>query len=216
MKQEFWHNCWDKTQIGFHQDELQPLLVEYFPSLLSAGDSRIFVPLCGKSTDLLFFADRFKVIGSELSAIACKDFFRENQLDAQITPALGFNVYKANNVEIYQGDFFALDANLFQPFDWVYDRAALIALPEAMRADYAYHLRSFIKDKTRVFLLTLEFDQSEMDGPPFSVSESDVRQLFDGFKVSKKAERDLVGQKFARRNLPLSHLKECLYIISKG
>ncbi|WNC69858.1 thiopurine S-methyltransferase [Thalassotalea nanhaiensis] len=215
MKQQFWHDCWDNTHIGFHQDELQPLLVEYFPDLLEPQDSRIFVPLCGKTSDLLFFADRFKVIGNELSAVACRDFFLENQLTPQVKESLSFNIYQQGNIELYQGDFFALNSKQFQPFDWIYDRAALIAFPEEMRVAYVQHINRFISAQTRVFLLTLEFPKDEIQGPPFSVDEDEVMRLFNGCKITKVTERDLTGQKFARRKLAVSSLTEKLYIISK-
>ncbi|WOH37840.1 thiopurine S-methyltransferase [Thalassotalea fonticola] len=215
MKQQFWHDCWDNTHIGFHQDELQPLLVEYFPNLLEPQDSRVFVPLCGKTSDLFFFADRFKVIGNELSAVACRDFFQENQLIPKIQETMSFNIYQQGNIELYQGDFFALSPEQFQPFDWIYDRAALIAFPQDMRIEYVQHIKHFIKANTRVFLLTLEFPQEEMSGPPFSVDENEVMRLFKDYKILKKTQRDLTGQKFARRKFPVTKLIEKLYIISK-
>ncbi|TRX56407.1 thiopurine S-methyltransferase [Thalassomonas sp. M1454] len=213
MKQDFWHQCWENTHIGFHQDELQPLLIEYFPQFIEAEDSRVFVPCCGKSSDLLYFSKRFKVIGNELSAIACRDFFHDNHLIPNIKQTLRFNVFEQGNISLYQGDFFSLKSDSFKPFDWIYDRAALIAFPEDMRSQYVAHLKSFIQSNTRVFLLTLEFPQGEIIGPPFSVTQSEVEGLFQGYEITKVATRDLTGQKFARRSLPVSKLVESLYII---
>ncbi|KGJ95764.1 thiopurine S-methyltransferase [Thalassotalea sp. ND16A] len=214
MKQQFWLDCWKNTRLGFHQDELQPLMVEHFPNLVKASDNRIFVPLCGKTADMLFFAERFKVIGNELSGIACHDFFADNKLVAKVKKSNGFSIFAQGNIELHQGDFFALDGKQFQPFDWIYDRAAIIAFPEDMRNEYVQQLKNFMTAATRIFLLTLEFPEDEMQGPPFSVKEDEVRQLFKGYKVIKQAERDLTGQKFARLTLPLSSIQETLYIIS--
>jgi len=214
VKQQFWLDCWTNTRLGFHQDELQPLMVEHFPNLVNATDNRIFVPLCGKTADMLFFAERFKVIGNELSGIACHDFFEDNNLLANVKERNGFTIFEQGNIELHQGDFFALDGKQFQAFDWIYDRAAIIAFPAGMRREYVQHLKNFMTAETRIFLLTLEFPEDEMKGPPFSVNENEVRQLFKSYKVIKQAERDLTGQKFARIKLPLSSLQEILYIIS--
>ena len=213
MKQDFWHQCWENTHIGFHQDELQPLLIEHFPQYIEADDSRVFVPCCGKTSDLLYFSKRFKVIGNELSSIACRDFFHENKLVPNIKQTLRFNVLEQGNISLYQGDFFSLQAHTFKAFDWVYDRAALIAFPENMRSQYVSHLKTFIQENTRVFLLTLEYPEGEISGPPFSIKQSDVEVLFAGYEITKVATRDLTGQKFAKRSLPVSKLNESLYII---
>ncbi len=191
------------------------MLVEYFPKFWQTPDHRVFVPLCGKSEDLLFFAERGKVVGSELSARACQQFFAENQLAYTRQAKHPFTLYQSKDIDIYQGDFFALQAAQFKPFDWIYDRAALIALPESMRTDYVQHLISFMGQKTRLFLLTLEFDQREMAGPPFAISAGLVHQLFAGFNIRQYAQRELTDKVFAQRILPLSQVRECLYIISR-
>ena len=214
MNPEFWHQCWENTHIGFHQDELQPLLVKHFPDLSQPGESRVFIPLCGKSSDIFYFAQHFTVVGNELSAIACHDFFSENKVIPQINHAEPFNIYQHGSISLYQGDFFALQAADFEPFDWVYDRGALIALPEPMRQQYLQHLSGFITGRTRVFLLTLEYPQNEMKGPPFSISEAEVKRLFTDYDINKLASRELTGQKFARRSFPVTELIETLYIIS--
>lgn len=216
MKQQFWHNCWEKTSIGFHQEQMQPLLVDHFADLLEVNDSRVFVPCCGKSSDLLFFSNRFKVIGNELSAIAAQDFFKDNHLQPNIKESLPFTIYQQGNIEIYQGDFFSLRPKAFQAFDWIYDRAALIAFPPPMQADYVEHLRGFFSDNTRLFLLSLEYPEDEMQGPPFSTDEQTIKRLFLGFNVERKSSRNLTGQKFAQRLFPVSSLVETLYIISRS
>lgn len=216
MKQQFWHNCWEKTSIGFHQEDVQPMLVDHFPDLLEGNDSRVFVPCCGKSSDLLFFSNRFKVIGNELSAIATRDFFKDNHLLPNVKESQPFTIYQQGNIEIYQGDFFSLNPNNFQPFDWIYDRAALIAFPPEMQAEYIAHLRGFFSFNTRLFLLSLEYPQTEMQGPPFSTNSNTIEQLFSGFKVERKSSRNLTGKKFAQRLFNVSNLTETLYIISKN
>ncbi len=217
MQQDFWLNCWQKERIGFHQDELQPFLLEYFPKMADSPIGPVFVPLCGKTSDLLYFSKQLKtqVVGSELSEIACEDFFKENHLTVHTEKQGDFICHQTDNLSILQGDFFALNPETLPKFDWIYDRAAIIALPLEMRRQYAQKLKTFFSDHTRLFLITLEFDQNEMPGPPFSVAQADLETLFSEFKIEKVAERDLTGKKFARIQLDVGNLSECLYIISK-
>lgn len=218
MQHDFWLNCWQKTQIGFHQDELQPLLVEYFPTLTQRSNGNVLIPLCGKTSDLLYFCEHlnFNVIGNELSEIACQDFFAENNLPVEITKHGVFNLYKSEKLTIYQGDFFSLQPDSFTDFDWIYDRAAIIALPIELRKQYAEHIKLFLAEKSKLFLITLEFDQNEKPGPPFSVSSKEIHSLFNGYHIKEVANRDLTGKKFARAKLDVGSLVERLYVISKN
>ncbi|WP_371189139.1 thiopurine S-methyltransferase [Thalassotalea maritima] len=214
MQQDFWHNCWDKNSTGWHQSECQPMLAEYLPSLWRATDQHIFVPLCGKSDDLVFLTEHGKVVGNELSAIACQQFFSEHKLAYTTQEKQPFTVYQSANIDIYQGDFFSLNVDDFQTFDWIYDRAALIALPESMQVDYVAKLKRFFGANTRLFLLTLEYDQQQMSGPPFNIDEQRVNRLFKGLTIEKLASRELADSRFAQRTFPVSKLVESLYIIS--
>ncbi|WP_068545103.1 thiopurine S-methyltransferase [Thalassotalea crassostreae] len=223
MESTFWHECWEKSHIGFHQDELQPLMVKYLPELIRPSDKRVFVPLCGKSSDLLFLAERFDVVGNELSDIACQDFFADNNLSVEVSFEKAFKCYQSaphqnphkHNISIYQGDFFELCPQQLASFDWIYDRAAIIALPKAMRKRYVDHLKSFIGNDTRLFLLTLEYPVDELTGPPFSVTGAEINELFAEFSIEKVTQRNLSGQKFARRNLNVSSLIESLFVIKR-
>lgn len=216
MEHSFWHNCWEKNAIGFHQESLHPFLNEQVLSNVRNTQGTILVPLCGKSLDMLWWAERCNVVGSELSEIACADFFDENQLNVTVEQVGEFNHYQVKNLSIYQGDFFKLLPTQFSAFDYIYDRAAIIALPFKMREKYAAHLTSFIADSTTLFLMTLEYPEGEHQGPPFSVSSDEVRQLFTGFDITELASRDLTGKKFAMRSLPVSKLTERLFKITRS
>src|ERR1700739_935957 len=112
MQPEFWHKKWESNQIGFHQPEVNPYLQRHWPDLAIPAQSRVLVPLCGKSLDLLWLAGRgHRVLGVELSQRAVEDFFREQQLQPQISEEGGFEVYRAGAIELRCGDFFALSAN---------------------------------------------------------------------------------------------------------
>lgn len=184
MEPEFWHERWEQQQIGFHQPAGHPMLATYWPRLDLANDARVLVPLCGKTPDLLWLAERgHTVTGIELSERAAADFFSEQGLESTIAPVGSFERHQARHgagrIEILVGDLFAAESATLGVFDAIYDRAALIALPPAMRTDYVAHLHGLLTDKAAGLLITLDYDQNAMNGPPFAVSESEVRAHFE-------------------------------------
>lgn len=179
-----------------------------------AHSQAVFVPLCGKSDDMVWLADHMKVVGAELSEIACRDFFAEKGID--VTPKADgeFWRYQHENVSLYQGDFFNLSAERFDAFDWIYDRAALIALPDDMQQQYVKQLCTYLTANTRLFLISLEFPQAELSGPPFALFQPDIERLFSGYNVQCIASHDLDDKIFAQRAFNVSYLREKLYIIT--
>ena len=123
MEASFWHRCWENNTIGFHQETIHPFLPNFLESKLSSSDKRVFVPLCGKSLDMFWLAERLDVTGSEVSEIACKDFFAEKGIDCKPLPKDEHVCYQVENIALWQGDFFTLEPSAFPPFDWIYDRA---------------------------------------------------------------------------------------------
>jgi len=110
MQPEFWHKKWESNQIGFHQPEVNPYLQRHWPDLAIPAQARVLVPLCGKSLDLLWLAGRgHRVLGVELSEKAVEDFFREQQLQPQVSEQGDFKVYRADAIELWCGDFFFAD-----------------------------------------------------------------------------------------------------------
>jgi len=179
MEHEFWHERWAQQQIGFHQPDGHPMLARHWPGLDLAPTARVLVPLCGKTPDMAWLARRgHGVVGIELSAVAAADFFATQQLEPQIEQIGAFTRYRASGIEIWVGDFFAADTRLLGRFECFYDRAALIALPPAMRGDYVTHLHGLLETAARGLLITLDYDQNEMKGPPFAVPENEVRRHF--------------------------------------
>jgi thiopurine S-methyltransferase len=194
MQPDFWHRRWQKNEIGFHLDEPNPHLVKYFNPVASGT---VFVPLCGKSQDLMWLAkQQMRVVGVELSELACEAFFKENQLEPiTVTEKMGFKIYEAGLIRIFCGDFFAITSELIGSFTHVYDRAALIALPPEMRTQYTQHLLKLIKEQNKsieMLLITLFHSNPEIPGPPFSVEEAEVRTHYASSKewVTLTTERD--------------------------
>lgn len=161
----FWHERWTGNQIGFHEGAPNRYLTEHWDLDVSS----VLVPLCGKSTDLAWLAERgHAVTGVELSPIACEAFFQERGITPTRTPSGAFVRWEGQGVTLLQGDFFELEGH----FDAFWDRAAMIALPADVRPRYAAHLRRLAP---KGLLVTLAYDQAKMEGPPFSVPVDEVR-----------------------------------------
>lgn len=212
MEQDFWHRRWQKNEIGFHLNTVNPLLVRYWPRLALEPGARVLVPLCGKSHDLRWLAGQgHAVLGVELSEIAVRDCFAEAGMSAVVETDGPFQRHHQHALAILQGDFFQLDRTVLGQVDCVYDRAALIALPADMRSRYVSHLRQLLPAGTPILLVTLEYDQALMNGPPFAVSEAEVRALYQGADVELWLRSEVLADnpRFAARGL--SYLNECVY-----
>lgn len=178
MEANFWHAKWEKGEIAFHQDEVNPLLLEHFGALSLPTGSRVFVPLCGKTRDIRWLLEAgYRVAGAELSRVAVEQLFADMGLEPGISQVGPLTRFAAENIDIYSGDIFELTGSELGQIDAVYDRAALVALPAAMRQRYVDHLVA-ITGRARQLLVAYEYDQSLQDGPPFAVGADEVRRLY--------------------------------------
>ncbi|MDO9316615.1 MAG: thiopurine S-methyltransferase [Gammaproteobacteria bacterium] len=178
MEAGFWHQKWAAGDIGFHAQEVNPSLREHFGKLQMAAGARVFLPLCGKTRDIAWLLDEgYRVTGAELSELAIKALFDELGLVPEITDAGKHLCYQSRNIRIFVGDIFDLSAKLLGPIDAIYDRAALVALPMEMRVRYAAHLID-ITDAAQQLLLSCEYNQQLMNGPPFSVHADEIKRLY--------------------------------------
>lgn len=190
MDANFWLERWREGHIGFHQDAVTPLLPKYWPGRSVAPDSLVLVPLCGKSKDMLWLAEQgYRVLGIELSSLAVEQFFLENHLQPKMHASDMGKHYVADNIEIICGDIFALDKATLAQCVGVYDRAALIALPPAMRPNYVQHVYANLPPHYRGLLITLDYAQEKMEGPPFSVSADEVQSLFSRLAEARLIDR---------------------------
>lgn len=217
METDFWLERWRDGQTHFHQGRVTPLLQKYWPSLLLPAGSRILVPLCGKSLDMVWLADQgHRVLGVELSPLAVDQFFAENNLQPKIRESALGRRYIAGNIEIICGDIFALDSATLAECTGVYDRAALVALPPDMRARYVGHVYGQLSDQYRGLLLTLDYLQNQMDGPPFSVGDAEVQSLYEAHSEAQVIDRRGIldkEPKFAERGL--TQLDTVVYRLSR-
>jgi len=205
MNPEFWQQRWRDGETGFHLDRVTPLLVKYWPTLGLESTARVLVPLCGKSLDMIWLAGLgHPVLGVELVPAAVEQFFSEQQLEPATHESPAGLHYVAGAIEIICGDIFSLDAATLASCAGVYDRGALVALPADMRQRYAQHVYGNLAAGYRGLVLTVEYDQSRMAGPPFSIPASEVRELFTpGARVTEVDRLDIIGKetKFAERGL---------------
>jgi thiopurine S-methyltransferase len=194
MDAGFWHRMWEKNEIAFHQSKANPLLVEYFHELSLAKGSRIFVPSCGKTLDISWLlSNGYRVAGAELSKVAIEQLFMELGVQPKISEVGEVDQWSAKNIDILVGDIFALSRKILGPVDAVYDRAALVAFPEEMRNRYTAHLTE-MTDKAPQLLICYDYDQRLMEGPPFSVSNEEVKRYYTvNYELTLMASTDVSG-----------------------
>ncbi len=216
MLADFWHERWQQNQIGFHQREINSHLETYWQRLKLPSDACVFVPLCGKTRDLLWLrAQGHPVLGVEISPIAVRDFFAENQLRPQVRSMVRHQRWGADQLAILCGDFFSLNADDVAICHGVYDRASLIAMPPGLRERYVRHLVSIVPSTARLLLVTMEYPQSQMPGPPFAVHESEVRALYEpGFAVHLLFTKDVLSENPGFREKGLRSLVEKVYLLT--
>ncbi len=211
MEPQFWLNKWQANETGFHRTRINSGLQQFWRTLALDPATPVFVPLCGKSHDMLWLADQgHPVIGAELSPIAVAQFFAETKLTPEIEKDRhGFDVYTASQAHptsqtlttsqthttpqtpgdaatvsdaraltVWCGDFFRLPPAATQTVGGIYDRASLIALPPDLKIAYAKKLTELSPIGTKTLLITLDYDQSEMSGPPFATPVHEVKALF--------------------------------------
>lgn len=175
MEAEFWAHKWQANQIGFHGDAPHPQLIQHWDSLRLDRQARVFVPLCGKSLDLLWLRQRgHTIVGVELSQIAVEAFFDEHQIKPKRETSGPFERYCAEGYEILCGDYFASSREFLGPFDAIYDRAALIALPPTMRERYATVLTTLAPARTQMLLITVQYAADRITPPPFNIEDAEI------------------------------------------
>lgn len=178
MNPEFWQEKWQKREIAFHQAATNPLLVSWFNQLALAPGARVFLPLCGKSLDIHWLlAQGYHVVGAELSEMAVQELFAELGLIPTVSSAGNLLHYQADKLQVFVGDIFQLSDKTLGPVAAIYDRAALVALPDAMRLRYAQHLIT-ISQSAPQLVICFEYDQAQLPGPPFSVDSAEMHKLY--------------------------------------
>ncbi|GAB4122886.1 MAG: thiopurine S-methyltransferase [Sideroxydans sp.] len=216
MEKQFWLERWERAEIGFHQAEVNPYLLKHWSALQAAHGSEVFVPLCGKSLDMLWLRQQgHAVLGVELSPIAVRDFFVENGMNPNHTAGSPFDCCEAQGIRILCGDFFELTREHLAGVKAVYDRASLVALPPEMRARYARHLEDILPPGTQVLLITFDYPQHEMQGPPFAVSPQEVAELYgNATEIRLLAQDDTLEQNPRFKARGMTRMQENVFLLT--
>ncbi len=217
MEPKFWHERWERAEIGFHQQEINLHLQRFWNQLELRPGQRVFVPLCGKSRDLLWLAgEGYPITGVEISPVAVEAFFQENGLQPRRWQEGSFEVWEQDEIRILLGDFFALEPLHLADVTGVYDRASLIALPPVMRERYVRKLETILPARAGTLLVTLEYDQTLSGGPPFAVGEAEVQALYGPtYEIELLYTRDALLEESRWRERGLTWLLEKAYRLTR-
>ena len=206
-----WLKRWDENRIGFHQSNINPYLQKYF-DVFSSSENNIFVPLCGKSLDMIWLSSKAKkIIGVEIAHKAIDGFMKENNLVANMEQKEKLTLYKINNIDFFVGDFFDLKEELPTQID-IFDSASLVAFNKQAREKYSKRIIQILNNK--MLLITLEYSEKEKQGPPFNVSEDEVYKLY-GNDCNIKLLETLNLKDTKDRLNTLSYAYEKIYLIEK-
>lgn len=191
---EFWREKWAEHRIGFHIDRVHPDLLRYEEQFLD-GAERVLVPLCGKTIDLAHLQARgIEVVGVELIDLAVGEFHEEQGIEPAVTEEGPFRVYRSEGLTIYCGDIFDLGAEIAGHFDRIWDRAALIALDRADRVAYSAHLRSLVRPEAKLLASLVEYDQTVMSGPPWSLVPEEVDEHYGDLEVTELHREEMIEE----------------------
>jgi thiopurine S-methyltransferase len=217
LQPDFWLERWRTGQIGFHQPAVDRHLRRHWPDLGLAENTRVFVPLCGKSLDLLWLRERgHSLAGVELSAVALESFCMEQGVLAKRRALDHFDVYEAAQIRLYRGDFFKLEPELLGTFSAIYDRASLISWTPELRSAYVAQVAALSKPGTLTLLIAMEYPQAQMPGPPFSLSAGDIDRLYSGsHAIQPLSRQDILANEPRLRSRGLTQLHEVCYRLTR-
>jgi thiopurine S-methyltransferase len=217
MDPTFWRERWQNQDIGFHQPIIHDLLQKHWRGLGLDAGSQVFVPLCGKSLDMVWLAEQgHRVIGAELSDIAIDDFFAERGLEPKVRKVGRFIVKSADAYELWCGDIFDLPPEAIAGVSGVYDRAALVAFPSDLQERYAAKLKELVPAVAPILLISLDYDAACMTGPPFTVPRRQVGRLFvDSYVITELESRPALDLNPRFRQRGLTALDECAYLLQR-
>jgi len=214
---QHWLDRWKEDRIGFHEADVNRHLKTHLSQFALPAAASVFLPLCGKARDIAWLAQQgYEVIGIELSQLAIEAFFTENSLEFECFDTDRFTIYKSANISLLQGDFFDLRSEDLAACELVYDRAALIAMELPDRPRYFEHMLSIIPSLSKMLLVTLEYDQSEMLGPPFSVPTDEVYQHYaDAFSINLLERNEVIDERPRWRKVGLTALSESVFRLDR-
>lgn len=153
---DFWENRYRDRTMPWDAGTVPDTLLQWLPG---QAPGRVLIPGCGSAYEVAAFHEA----GWDAQAIDFSELAVE-----QAKAKLGI---LADRVQL--GDFFAVPAE--PPYDLIYERAFLCALPRRMWADYARQCAALLKPGGS--LSGFFFLKDTPHGPPFGSSEAELRAL---------------------------------------
>jgi thiopurine S-methyltransferase len=216
VQPDFWLDRWRTAQIGFHQAAVDRHLKAYWPLLNLPANSPVFVPLCGKSLDLMWLRAGHSVKGVELSPVALESFCMEQGIPARRRELSCFDAYEADGFTLFCGDFFKLTPALLGSVSAVYDRASLISWTPAAREAYVKHLTDLISPGTQILLIAIEFPPEQMNGPPFPLTRDAIDILYAGHhSIEELGRHEILDLEPRLKARGLTELREVCYRMTR-
>lgn len=213
MQPDFWKTKWANSDIGFHLNDVNPLLVKHHKCLSLDSHSKVFVPLCGKTRDIAWLLSQgYKVVAVELVNDAVTQLFKELEVQPVVKQHGKLNHYSYDNLDIFQGSFFDLTEFDLGKVDAVYDRAALVALPKDLRAKYCDHLIKLTHAAPQL-LINYSYDQTAMEGPPFAVSSNEIEESYSDFYTLKVIDSVEVSEPLKSRLKDSNYASELVWLL---
>lgn len=216
MHTDYWLSRWKEDKIGFHSNEVNSHLIRHWPYTANDPSMRVLVPLCGKSLDMLWLSEQHhSIVGVEVSEKACRTFFDENRIPYETSSMGDFLVFESERIQLWCGDYFRLTESICGTFDACFDRASLVALPEDQRIPYVHVTDRLLKPGTKTLLISFSYEQDIMSGPPFSIPEENIRELYARFfHIHRLESEDIIEYlpNFKERGLPWLYQESYLLI----
>ncbi len=218
MQQSYWEARWRKRKTGFHRADVNPALVNHWDALRISSGNTVAVPFCGKAVDMVWLRDRgYEVIGIEFVEQACREFFEEHTTTKpDVRKSKRGLVFSGEAITLHCADLFKLTPSDTGPARALYDRASLVAIPPEIRPRYVEKLGELFPDVREQLLISFEYDTDIMQGPPFSVEETEIRALYEAdFCVTLLSEKDLLPESEKYRRIGLPEMIQKVWRISR-
>lgn len=191
-QKEFWSSRWKTGDTPWQTQGIHRLLDQH-QELVLAGkqNARVFIPLCGKAHELLWFYGRaHNVIGVEYIERSASEFFTDNGLPCEETTCheLKCKVFRTldHRLQIFVCSIFEFNRDCAGTMDIVWDRGALVAVNDDERPRYASVIKSLLSPGFSYGLCTVVYDDPSFKGFPRSVPDDEVVKLFGDFMTLTK------------------------------
>ncbi|XP_033756355.1 probable thiopurine S-methyltransferase [Pecten maximus] len=186
-----WLNNWEGDCTPWHMSDVHEGLARYYKVLVNkpSVQNKIFLPLCGKSVDIKWLADRGnEVVGVEAAEMGLVEFFAEQNIEYSVEAAASVKgkLFRSrdNKIRLYCCDIFDFSASVECGFSGVWDRGSIEALEFEDRKRYIELMRTLISSETGYLAEIVERDLGK--GPPYYVTADELEAGFGpGCTVTK-------------------------------